>query len=119
MPNALTKIKGVGPQMAKKIIAELQQRAAKYALLPESIPGAEGEAPVGTSLEQVKLEVLGVLTSQLGHSRTEAQSMIEAAVKRNSGIETAEQLFDEVYRGREGIGVGLCQRTSCPNPSMK
>ena len=100
--NALTKIKGVGPQMAKKIIAELQQRAAKYALLPESVPGAEGEARVGTSLERVKLEVLGVLTSQLGHSRAEAQSMLEAAVKRNSEIETAEQLFDEVYRGAKG-----------------
>ena len=33
--EALVRIKGVGPQMAKKIVAELQQRAAKYALLPE------------------------------------------------------------------------------------
>jgi Holliday junction DNA helicase RuvA len=93
--NALTKIKGVGPQMAKKIVAELQQRAAKYALLPE----APAEAVTAPTLDDVKAEVLAVLTTQLGHSRTEAQGLLEAAIRRNPAIRTAEQLFDEVYRG--------------------
>jgi len=94
---ALLKIKGVGPQMAKKIIAELQQRAAKYALLPAVAPEV-----VAPSLDDVMAEVLAVLTTQLGHSRTEAQAMLEAALKRNPKIETAEELFDEVYRGARG-----------------
>lgn len=93
--DALMKIKGVGPQMAKKIVAELQHRAAKYALLPE----APAEVTAGPTVDDVKAEVLGVLTAQLGHSRTEAQAMIEAAVKRRPAIKTAEELFDEVYRG--------------------
>jgi len=52
--EALMKIKGVGPQMAKKIVAELQQRAAKYALMPE-VPS---EAPAAPTLDDVKAEVL-------------------------------------------------------------
>lgn len=95
--DTLVKIRGVGPQMAKKIIAELQQRAAKYALLPQVAPDV-----VAPSLDDVKMEVLAVLTSQLGHSRAEAQAMIEAAVTRNPSIGTAEELFDEVYRGARG-----------------
>jgi holliday junction DNA helicase RuvA len=95
--EALMKIKGVGPQMAKKIVAELQQRAAKYALLPEVAVEA---APAGG--EEFRDEVLGVLTSQLGHSRTEALALIEAAIKRRPSISTAEELFDEVYRGAQG-----------------
>ena len=57
---------------------------------------------VAPSLDDVMAEVLAVLTTQLGHSRTEAQAMLEAAVKRNPKIETAEELFDEVYRGARG-----------------
>ncbi len=93
--EALTKIKGVGPQMAKKIVAELQQRAAKYALLPEFLP----TAPTEPGLDDVKQEVLSVLTTQLGHSRAEAAAMVEGAMKRRPEIKTAEELFDEVYRG--------------------
>lgn len=92
--DTLVKIKGVGPQFAKKIVAELQQRAAKYALLPED---AEDVTP--SSEDDAKAEVLGVLTTQLELSRTEAVAMIEAAYERNPSIETAEELFQEVYRG--------------------
>ncbi len=95
--DALMKIKGVGPQMAKKIIAELQQRAAKYALLPEV-----AVEPTAPGKDDVKDEVLSVLTSQLGHSRTEAMTLIEAAMRRRPSITTAEELFDEVYRGKRG-----------------
>jgi Holliday junction DNA helicase RuvA len=96
--DALMKIKGVGPQMARKIVAELQQRAAKYALLPE----APAEAVAAPTLDDVKAEVLAVLTTQLGHPRTEAQGLLDAAIRRNPTIRTAEQLFDEVYRGARG-----------------
>jgi Holliday junction DNA helicase RuvA len=97
--DTLVKIKGVGPQLAKKIVAELQQRAAKYALLPEVSP--EVAAP---TLDDVRAEVLSVLTAQLGHPRTEALAMIEAAVKRKPAIKSAEELFDEVYRGARDQG---------------
>jgi Holliday junction DNA helicase RuvA len=38
---------------------------------------------------------------QLGHRRSAARTMIEEAFKRNPGISTPEQLFDEVYKGEE------------------
>ena len=76
---------------------ELQHRAAKYALLPEA--AVEAAAPGG---DEVKDEVLSVLTAELGHSRTEALALIEAAMKRRPSISTAEELFDEVYRGARG-----------------
>jgi Holliday junction DNA helicase RuvA len=91
--DALTKIKGVGLPLARKIIASLKDKAAKYALLPED---AEAVAP--PTLDDLKAEVVAVLTTQLGHSRTEASAMVDAALKRNPSIKTREELFDEVYR---------------------
>jgi len=43
-------------------------------------------------------QVLNVMVSQLGHKTAEATRMIQAAMKRNSAISTAEELFEEVYR---------------------
>ncbi len=94
--DALKTFKGVTPALAPKIIAELRGRAGKYALLPE-----DAEAMTAPTLDDVKNEVLSVLTSQLGHSKPEAQRMIEAALRRNSNIKKAEDLFEEVYRGEK------------------
>ena len=93
--DALKTFKGVTPALAPKIIAELRGRAGKR-LLPE-----DAEAMTAPTLDDVKNEVLSVLTSQLGHSKPEAQRMIEAAVRRNSNIKKAEDLFEEVYRGEK------------------
>jgi Holliday junction DNA helicase RuvA len=42
-----------------------------------------------------------VLVEQLGHRRSAAKKMVEDAFKRNPGMKTPEELFDEVYRGEE------------------
>ena len=36
---------------------------------------------------------------QLGHRPSEASQLITDAFRRKPGIETAEELFDEIYRG--------------------
>jgi Holliday junction DNA helicase RuvA len=41
-----------------------------------------------------------VLVEQLGHRPAEAKEMVDAAVRRKPGINTPEELFDEVYRGQ-------------------
>jgi len=41
---------------------------------------------------------------QLGHKSTDARQMIAKAMKRNDSITTAEELFDEVYRGERMEG---------------
>jgi len=42
---------------------------------------------------------MDVLVGQLGHKTTDARQMIGQAMKRDARIATAEQLFDEIYRG--------------------
>ena len=44
--------------------------------------------------------VMDVLVAQLGHKTADARQMITDAIKRNSAINTAEQLFDEIYQGQ-------------------
>jgi Holliday junction DNA helicase RuvA len=44
--------------------------------------------------------VMDVLVSQLGYKTTDARQLIEDAMKRDVAISTAEQLFDEIYRGQ-------------------
>jgi Holliday junction DNA helicase RuvA len=93
---------GIGPQKARNIVAQLQAKVAKFALLKE--PGAEAEpaAPApADEAEGVRSLVWEVLVKQLGHRPSEAAQLITEALRRKPGIETAEELFDEIYRGRK------------------
>jgi len=94
--RTLTKIKGIGPKLAKKIIAALSDKAGKFALLP-----ADTEEVPPRSVEDIRGEVVAALTTQLGHRKSEAQEMIGRALKRKPEIASAEELFEEVYRGEK------------------
>jgi len=93
--RTLKSLKGVGETTAEKIIAELRSRVAKYALLPEDA-AAMLEEPV-----DFKVEVQETLVKQLQFKPLEAQQAIEEAIKRNAKISSAEDLFDEVLKGRK------------------
>lgn len=100
--KSLRHLPGIGPQKARNIVAQLQARVAKFALLKE--PGApEPEAVPGpvADEENVRSLVWEVLVKQLGHRPSEASQLITEALRRRPGIETAEELFDEIYRGRK------------------
>ena len=93
--NPLTKLKGIGRRTAQKIIATLEGKMGKFALIrPED---RQSEPPV----EDFSKQVLGVMIKQLGHRMADARQMIEKALKRNNAIKTAEELFEEVYRGEK------------------
>ncbi|MEE4264665.1 MAG: Holliday junction branch migration protein RuvA [Desulfobacteraceae bacterium] len=93
--NLLTKLKGIGRRTAQKIIASLEGKMGKFALIrPDD---RQAEAPV----EDFSKQVLDVMIKQLGHRMADARQMIEKALKRNSAIKTAEELFEEVYRGEK------------------
>lgn len=94
---SLTKLKGIGRRTAQKIIATLEGKMGKFALIrPED---RQAQPPV----EDFSKQVLDVMIKQLGHRMADAQQMIEKALKRNCAINTPEELFEEVYRGeREG-----------------
>lgn len=90
----LKRLKGIGNRTAQKILATLEGKVAKFALIRQ----AEEPAEAGITEDFVE-QVEEVLSKQLGHKVKEAREMIAAALKRNRGINTAEELFEEVYRG--------------------
>ncbi len=59
----------------------------------------ESQKPSG--VEDFTQQVFDVLVKQLGHRSADAKQMITQALKRNSAISTAEELFEEVYRGEK------------------
>ena len=97
----LRRLPGIGPQKAKNIVAQLQGKVAKFALLetqePEARPAAAAPPLDDDALRGMVFEVL---VKQLGHRPSEAAGLIDAALRRRGGIATPEDLFDEIYRGR-------------------
>ena len=95
--SKLTQLKGIGRRTAQKIIATLEGKKGKFALIRSE--ERKGEPLV----EDFSKQVLDVMIKQLGHRTVDARQMIDTALKRNNAITTAEELFEEVYRG-EKIG---------------
>jgi Holliday junction DNA helicase RuvA len=89
----LKQLKGIGARTAQKIIATLQGRASKFALIRKR------EADAIPRAEDIEAPVLGVLVNQLGHRPADAKRMIADAFGRNDQIDTPEALFDEIYKG--------------------
>jgi len=96
----LRSLPGIGPQKAKNIVAQLQGKVAKFALARDGqTPAAPLPKAPEPGDETVKEMVWEVLVKQLGHRPTEASQLIADAFKRRPDLVTAEELFDEIYRG--------------------
>jgi holliday junction DNA helicase RuvA len=98
----LRRLPGIGPQKAKNIVAQLQAKVAKFALVQEGAPPPETEAPVPGAIpedEGLRGMVFEVMVKQLGHRPSEAARLIAGALSRRPGMSTPEELFDEIYRG--------------------
>ncbi len=92
----LTTLSGIGLQRAKEIIAKLQGKVGKFGLIQD-----KGSVEVKTSVsspdwQQEALEVL----LQLQYRKQEALDMMGKAMKRSGNIKTAEELLNEIYKGR-------------------
>ena len=96
--NKLKRLKGIGDRTARKIIATLEGKMGKFALIREV---EKSEVPV---VEDFSKQVLDVLVTQLGHRISDAKQMIAEALKRNRSITSPEELFEEVYRGEKEKG---------------
>jgi Holliday junction DNA helicase RuvA len=96
----LRSLPGIGPQKAKNIVAQLQGKVSKFALARDGqtvpAPSAPADEPVGDAVKEMVWEVL---VKQLGHRPAEASQLIADALKRRPTIMSAEELFDEIYRG--------------------
>ena len=95
--SVLKSLPGIGEQRAREIIAKLQGKIGKFALIQETAkPGAAVSAPEQSPIEEEALAIL----LQLEYKRTEAKAMIKAALARNPKLKSAEELLNEVYRQR-------------------
>lgn len=94
--NFLKTLPGIGMQRAKEIVAKLQGKIAKFGLIQDK---AKSVVPSTKRADGFEEEVLSVLL-QLQYKRQEALNMIEAALERSSGIQTAEELLNEIYKQR-------------------
>jgi Holliday junction DNA helicase RuvA len=93
--HSLMQLKGVGTRTAQKIIATLEGKMGKFALIRKE---EKKEVEV---VEDFSEQVCQVLVKQLGHRTTDAKRMINSAFKRNRAITTPEELLEEVYRGEQ------------------
>ncbi len=96
----LRSLPGIGPQKAKNIVAQLHGKVAKFALARAEAPEpAPAPAPAAAGVDGLRELVWEVLVKQLGHRPGEASQLIADALARRPDIVTAEELFDEIYRG--------------------
>jgi len=91
----LKQLKGIGERTARKIIATLEGKMDKFALIRKA---EKVKLPVE---EDAAKQVMDVLVGQLGYRVSDAKRMIAAAMQRNSAITTSEELFEEVYRSEK------------------
>jgi Holliday junction DNA helicase RuvA len=97
--KTLERLKGIGKRTAEKIIATLNGKVGKFALMKEGMITATVEP------EDLKRQVEDVLVKQLGHKRNEATQMVNEALLKNPDITSPEELFEEVYRGQKKTGA--------------
>ncbi|MCK4468854.1 MAG: Holliday junction DNA helicase RuvA [Desulfobacterales bacterium] len=93
----LKRLKGIGNRTAQKIIATLEGKMNKFALIRET----EKEREETSVMLNFSRQVFDVLVGQLGYRAGDAKRMISEAVKRNINISTPEELIEEVYRGEK------------------
>ncbi len=95
--SLLKSLPGIGAQRAKEIIAKLEGKIGKFALIQDSVlPSSCAFSKVEADIQKEALDVL----LQLQYKKFEAKDMIQEALRRNPGIDTAEDLLNEVYRQR-------------------
>ena len=95
--SVLRSLPGIGEQRAKEIIAKLQVKVGKYALIQAKAQRQLLPADTQTAVEEEAVAIL----LQLEYKKPEAKAMVKAALARNPNVKTAEDVLNEVYRQRQ------------------
>lgn len=85
---------GIGNQRAKQIIAHLQGKVGRFALIQE---GQYLKEPEGKEVVAETKEIL----KRLQYKSSEADMMIKRALAQKSQIDSSEELLNEIYRQRK------------------
>jgi len=90
----LKRLPGIGERKAAEIVAKLKGKVGKYGLI------RDGSAGKPEARDDVKNEALEILL-QLQYKKSEAENMINKALSRAPGVNSSEELLNEVYRERK------------------
>ena len=91
----LRSLPGIGQQRAREIVAKLQNKVGKFCLMQDA-----REAGHEICASDIQEEALVILT-QLEYKKQEALLMLKKAMENCPGLETTEQLLNEVYKQRK------------------
>ncbi|MFA5410615.1 MAG: Holliday junction branch migration protein RuvA [Candidatus Omnitrophota bacterium] len=91
----LTSLPGIGQQRAREIVAKLQNKVGKFGLIQDDKVKTR-KVPVSDIVEEAQAVLM-----QLEYKKSEAQAMIKKALERSSGIQTTEELLNELYKQRK------------------
>ena len=96
----LKSLPGIGEQRAKEIIAKLQGKMGKFALIQGHGSSPKGKETAKTDVQEEVVEVL----LQLQYKKDEAREMVRKAFQRKSSMTTTEEILNEVYRQKKAQG---------------
>ena len=91
----LRSLPGIGEQRAREIIAKLQNKVGKFALMQD-----DKAMPTCEISKNITEEALAVLM-QLEYKKAEAVNMIKKAMEIAPDIQSAEELLNVVYKQRK------------------
>lgn len=92
----LKSLPGIGEQRAREIVAKLQNKIGKFALIQDRSRQKEGLVKA----KDISEEALAVLV-QLEYKKHEALNMIKKALDLSPGVETTEELLNLVYKQKK------------------
>ncbi|MCD4657476.1 MAG: hypothetical protein K8S87_08010 [Planctomycetes bacterium] len=95
--SVLKGLPDIGPKTAKKIIAELQGKMSKFALLQES---ASTAIKTKTASEEIVDEARYVLTELLHYSEKEAINLLNLTSEDGKTYTTSEELLQAIFKLR-------------------
>ena len=90
----LQSLTGIGKQRAKQIIAHLQGKVGRFALIKE------GQSPKKHLGKEIVAEAKEIL-KRLQYKSIEADLMIKQALEKKPEIDNSEELLNEIYRQRK------------------
>lgn len=90
----LKTLPGIGQQRARNIVASLQQKIGKFALIRDD------KVKFTSKISDIQEEAVAVLM-QLEYKKTEAVNMVRSALERTPHIQTTAELLNEVYKQRK------------------
>jgi Holliday junction DNA helicase RuvA len=94
-PKWLTTLPGVGPQSAKQVIATLNQKVTKFALIPR--PQIDGAAAPQTAVASNIIDDAYQALLSVGHGPVEARARLDQALSNGKSYESAEDVLLAIY----------------------